>query len=127
MSQKEDNPAATGSSEASFEESLARLEEIVAELEEGAPGLKVSIEKFEQAMTLLRSCYQTLEQAEQKIEQLTSIDEAGNVSTRPFDATATADRSEKQPHAGPSKKSPGKSHESESSPLADEPNEKRLF
>ncbi len=123
MSNTQDNPASAVSSEVSFEESLAQLEEIVTELEAGTPGLKVSIEKFEQAMTLLRGCYQTLEQAEQKIEQLTLIDEAGNVTTRPFDATATADRSEKQPPAGP----PEKSHDPRSSPPADEPNETRLF
>ena len=78
----------------SFEESLAELQEIVAELEQGSLGLEESIQRFEKGVSLLRGCYQVLEQAEQRIEILTGTDAEGNPVTVPFDATATFDRSE---------------------------------
>lgn len=83
----------------SFEEALQQLQEIVEDLEEGTGGLEQSMEHFEQGIGLLRTCYQTLESAEQKIERLTAVDEAGNLTTESFDATASVDRKRK-----PSKK-----------------------
>ncbi len=82
--------------EPSFEEALEQLQQIVAELEEGSGGLEQSMQQFETGIGLLRTCYQTLEQAEQKIELLTAVDEAGNLTTEPFDATATAQKKQKK-------------------------------
>jgi len=56
----------------SFEERLAKLEEIVETLEEGKLGLAKSLELFEQAVALARSCRTELANAELKVSQLTA-------------------------------------------------------
>ncbi len=81
----------------SFEEALEKLQEIVGELEEGSGGLEHSMQRFEEGIGLLRTCYETLERAEQKIELLTAVDEDGNLKTEPFDATATVRKKQKKP------------------------------
>lgn len=69
---------------ASFEESLARLEEIVRALEDGNLGLADSLVQYEQGVKLLAQCYAFLEHAERKIELLTGVDEQGRPITEPF-------------------------------------------
>ncbi|MBN67770.1 MULTISPECIES: exodeoxyribonuclease VII small subunit [Gimesia] len=81
-----------------FEESLTELQEIVSTLESGTAGLEESMEQFERGVKLLRSCYQRLETAEQKIEILTRVDEDGNPVLEEFDSTASVDTK------GPAKK-----------------------
>ncbi len=51
--------------EKSFEQSLARLEEIVKLLEKGDAPLSESLGLFEEGTGLIRSCGTLLEQAEQ--------------------------------------------------------------
>ncbi len=84
--------------EPQFEESLTELQEIVSTLESGTAGLEESMEQFERGVKLLRSCYQRLETAEQKIEILTRVDEDGNPVLEEFDSTASVDTK------GPAKK-----------------------
>lgn len=72
-----------------FEESLDELQQIVAELDDGSLGLEESMQRFEKGISLLRHCYEVLEQAEQRIEILTGTDSQGNPLTAPFDAAAT--------------------------------------
>lgn len=74
-----------------FEESLTELQEIVSTLESGTAGLEESMEQFERGVKLLRSCYQRLETAEQKIEILTRVDEDGNPVLEEFDSTASVE------------------------------------
>ena len=76
----------------SFESALEELQQIVRELEDGTLGLEDSMRRFEKGIGLLRSCYQTLEQAEQKIQILTGLDAAGNPAFAQFDATATIEQ-----------------------------------
>jgi exodeoxyribonuclease VII small subunit len=57
-------------SEKSFEQSLERLQEIVARLEEGEMALEDSLELFEEGMKLSRNCSSRLEAAEQRIKVL---------------------------------------------------------
>jgi len=79
---------------AGFEASLAQLEAIVRELEAGTLTLEASLARFEEAMGHLRTCYRVLEQAEQKIEILTSATQPGQEPrVAPFDAAATLDPS----------------------------------
>jgi exodeoxyribonuclease VII small subunit len=78
-----------------FEGSLAQLQQIVNDLEEGSLGLETSLLLFEEGIRLLRSCYKILESAEQKIEILTGVDEAGRPVTEVFDASATFEGGEK--------------------------------
>ena len=77
----------------SFEGSIVELQNIVGQLEDGSLPLEESMEQFERGISLLRNCYQVLEQAEQRIEVLTSVSEEGTVETETFDASATFDSS----------------------------------
>ena len=54
----------------SFEESLARLEEIVRHLERGDLPLSQSLALFEEGTALLSSCSTMLDEAEQKVVKL---------------------------------------------------------
>ncbi len=74
-----------------FEAALVELQRIVADLENGSVGLKESLARFERGVALLKTCYATLEQAEQRIELLVGTRSDGTSVTEPFDATATAD------------------------------------
>ena len=59
----------------SFEASIQELEEIVAKLENGEESLEESLKLFEKGTKLASSCYQTLEKAEQKITELSKLEE----------------------------------------------------
>jgi len=74
----------------SFEQALSELQGITQRLEEGSGGLEASLKEFERGVRLLRTCYQLLETAEQRIEQLVRFNESGEPELAPFDATATA-------------------------------------
>lgn len=63
--------------EEKFEETLERLQNLVRELESGECSLEGSIKKFEEGMSLARSCQERLSQAEQKIEILLKADKDG--------------------------------------------------
>ena len=53
-----------------FEESLQRLEKIVAELEKGDVALDHALELFDEGMKLSGACRKELEEAEGKVEIL---------------------------------------------------------
>ena len=71
--------------EPTFEQSLERLEAIVAELEGGQLGLSESIAQYEAGVKCLKQCYQELSNAERKIEMLAGFDTDGNPIKEPFD------------------------------------------
>ena len=73
-----------------FETALAELQRIVSDLENGSVGLEESLAQFERGVTLLKTCYATLERAEQRIELLVGAKPDGSPLTEPFDASATA-------------------------------------
>ena len=54
-----------------FEESMARLEEIVSILERGESTLDESLALFEEGTKLVTSCGKMLDEAEQKVVRLT--------------------------------------------------------
>lgn len=60
-----------------FEESLARLEEIVRKLESGEAPLDESLALFEEGVKLVRACSARLDEAERKITVLTKNGEGG--------------------------------------------------
>ncbi len=72
-----------------FEDALQELGAIVGQLEDGSLPLEESMAQFERGIGLLRNCYSVLEDAEQRIEILTSVTEDGSVQTADFDAEAT--------------------------------------
>jgi len=74
-----------------FEQALAELERIVHELEDGSIGLEESLARYEKGVGLLKRCYAQLRSAEQKIVQLTGVDDEGQPVSVPFAHAATAD------------------------------------
>lgn len=68
----------------SFEESIAKLEEIVKELEDENISLEESMEKFEMGIKLSSNCLKRLNEAEGKIEELTRSED-GKLVTRELD------------------------------------------
>ncbi len=74
----------------SFEDSLMELERLVRDLEDGRLGLDEALARYEQGVGLIKSCYQQLRQAEQRILQLTGTDEEGQPALQPFKHEATA-------------------------------------
>ena len=59
----------------SFEDAMARLEEIVKYLEGGNAPLDKSLELFEEGVALVKLCNKKLDSAEQKVRFLTSSGE----------------------------------------------------
>jgi len=53
-----------------FEQALAKLEEIVSAIEEGAVPLEQSIDKYAEGVDLVKQCRQILDRAEKKIQLL---------------------------------------------------------
>jgi exodeoxyribonuclease VII small subunit len=70
--------------QASFEDALKRLEEIVQQMESGDLTLEESLGLFEEGVRLTRVCSQRLDEAEKKIELLTK-DEQGSVKAKAMD------------------------------------------
>ena len=64
-----------------FEESMTRLEEIVSILERGESTLDESLALFEEGTKLAAACSKQLDQAEQKILQLTKGPDGEPVET----------------------------------------------
>ncbi len=62
-----------------FEKSMAELQAIVLQLEKGELPLEDSLKQFEQGITIARQCQAILNQAEQKIEMLSTV----NAPTHP--------------------------------------------
>jgi exodeoxyribonuclease VII small subunit len=68
----------------SFEQALTELEKIVRELEDGQVTLEESLARYERGIALLKLCYNQLQQAEQKIQLLTGVDDEDRPVARPF-------------------------------------------
>lgn len=79
--------------EQKFEESLAELELILRELEDGTTGLDEALARYEKGVQLLRGCYAQLQSAEQKIRQLSGVDENGMPTFKPFDHSSAVESS----------------------------------
>jgi exodeoxyribonuclease VII small subunit len=73
----------------SFEQSLAVLEQVVRDLEEGQLDLAEALARYEEGIRHLKHCYRILEQAEQRVELLTSIAPDGTPLAQPFDEAQT--------------------------------------
>jgi exodeoxyribonuclease VII small subunit len=68
----------------SFEEAFARLEATIAALQDGKMPLERALQQYQEGMKLVQRCNELLQQAELTIQQL-AVDDAGNISTQPFD------------------------------------------
>ena len=70
----------------SFEAAVAELEGLVVQLEQGDLSLEETLQRFEQGISLVRSCQTTLRLAEQKVEQLLECNQ--DLEILPIDETA---------------------------------------
>ena len=70
--------------ESTFENSLERLEAIVAEMEAGDLSLDAMIAHFEEGSKLVKQCSAKLSEVEKKIEKLVSLQDAEK--TEPMEA-----------------------------------------
>lgn len=74
----------------SFEDAVARLEEIVSAMEAGSLPLDECLSRFEQAVGLSRYCAAKLEAAEQQIRVLTAEGELTSGEQLPWSGEATS-------------------------------------
>ena len=74
-----------------FEQALAELECVVRDLEDGQTGLEGALARYEAGVRLLKSCYQQLRIAEQRILLLTGEDADGKPVLQEFEHSATAE------------------------------------
>ena len=65
----------------SFEQAMARLEEVVGLLERGDAPLEESLKLFEEGMSLMKQCSTMLDRAEQKVSKLTVKEDGTAVET----------------------------------------------
>lgn len=70
----------------SFEAALAELEGLVGQLEQSELTLEESLQRFERGVSLVRTCQNALQAAEQKVAQLTERD--GEPEILPFSEPA---------------------------------------
>lgn len=76
-----------------FEQALADLQQILHKLEDGDTELEHALACYERGVGLLKHCYGRLREAEQRILQLTGMDDEGKPITQPFVHLATTDES----------------------------------
>lgn len=69
-----------------FEQALVELEQLVDKMEAGDLKLEQALEHFERGIKLSRQCQQALEQAEQKVQELTL--QQGELVTREIEPPA---------------------------------------
>lgn len=60
-----------------FESAMGKLNEIVNKLESGNESLESSLKLFEEGSALASLCYGKLQNAEQKIKQISDFEETG--------------------------------------------------
>lgn len=72
-----------------FEQSMTRLEEIVALLERGDAPLEDALKLFEEGTGLMKKCSVLLDKAEQKVVKLTAAPD-GTPVEQPLDGGETA-------------------------------------
>ena len=85
MPEQEPSEAGEQESVPSYEESFARVEQLVKELESGELSLQQSILKYEEAVKSMNRCYELLDRAQKKIEILLK-DAEGRIQRQDFDA-----------------------------------------
>ena len=68
-------PVLAGKKKLTFEQAMARLDEIVTTLERGDAPLEEAMKLFEEGRKLMRECTTLLDAAEQKVTLLTANEE----------------------------------------------------
>lgn len=75
-----------------FERALAELDRVLRDLEDGTTTLDEALAKYERGIALVKQCYQQLQNAEQKIRELTGIGEDGKPILEHFEHTAAVEK-----------------------------------
>jgi exodeoxyribonuclease VII small subunit len=75
--------AAKKETEKSFEQSMERLEQIVADMEDGTLDLDNMIHRFEEGQGLIQFCSKKLDEVERKVEKL--VNKGGEQVVEPFE------------------------------------------
>jgi exodeoxyribonuclease VII small subunit len=84
LSKKKTSKKSTKKTESlDFEASMTELESLVERMEHGEQSLEDSLKDFERGIALTRSCQKSLQETEQKIQQL--IEKNGQDELVPFD------------------------------------------
>ena len=65
----------------SLEQSMDRLEAIVAELESGQYSLEESLARFEEGLSLGKRCREILDSAEMRVKRLVGVSDDGSVES----------------------------------------------
>lgn len=73
-----------------FENALARLEQITSDLEEGELSLEDSLKKFDEGIGLVKFCNSKLEEARSRVELLLKQD--GTLTPVNFDESESGDQ-----------------------------------
>jgi exodeoxyribonuclease VII small subunit len=68
----------------SFEKNLSRLEAIIKKMEEGECSLDDSLKLFEEGVGLAKECHGKLNEAEQKVKVLLSVNDQGQADFGEF-------------------------------------------
>ena len=68
--------------ENSFEEALEKIEEIIEGLEEGNLPLKDSVNKFKEAVELIKFCNKELKEVEMSVQKI--VDKDGKIKLEDF-------------------------------------------
>ena len=92
MSERPKRRKKESEAEVTFEEALARLEEIADKLESGDLALEAAIALAEEGIRLSRTCEEQLTAAEGKIQQL--VERMGTVELEPMDSEEADDDEE---------------------------------
>jgi len=74
-----------------YEQAVARLQEIIERIEAGEVGLEESLQQYERGMAMIKRCQAILDRAEAKIRKLTVTEQGGLVDAADADADADAD------------------------------------
>ncbi len=91
--------------EIKFEDALKKLEKIVQDLEDGDLPLDEALEKYEEGISLSKTCAKKLETAKKKVEILLKSED-GSVELKEFDESAAEEEvkpqetKKKRPKAG---------------------------
>lgn len=89
-----------------FEQALMEIERILRELEDGTTTLEDALARYERGVGLIRHCYSQLQNAEQRIQQLTGLSAEGKADLQPFEHTAALEKSNSPIRRKPPKASP---------------------
>lgn len=70
-------PVDEDASALTYEQAVARLQEIIERIEAGEVGLEESLQQYERGMAMIKRCQAILDRAEAKIRKLTVTEQGG--------------------------------------------------